>query len=252
MDEFFVQGVVGGVLNRHKGRTLDKDRIQTLMVEIASNIDRATQFTNVKEVNIDEQNRNYNFIMNEMSQAEREHLFHWQEDNKYIYESPDGKYVFRRLAGEEYTPEQKEEIDLKTGEPTGRTFADYPFSKGLAKDNPLSIEMWKGYAGKSEADDKDYVDYVSSVDGTKERLSKEYLEYWTCDYCNKNTHEIDYDYLSGTDHLECCLKAEELQEKSDKIMKTLDEKMKDFDLSKSESNENSKVDMSAKTKRGKK
>ena len=60
--------------------------------------------------------------------------------------------------------------------------------------------MWKGYIGKSEADDKDYVDY-GSVDGTKERLSKEYLEYWTCDYCNKNTHEIDYDYLSGTDHL---------------------------------------------------
>jgi hypothetical protein len=234
MDEFFVQGVVGGVLNRHKGRTLDKDRIQTLMVEIASNIDRATQFTNVKEVNIEDQNRNYNFIMNEMSQAEREHLFHWQEDNKYIYESPDGKYVFRRLAGEEYTPEQKEEIDLKTGEPTGRTFADYPFSKGLAKDNPLNIKMWKGWDGKEEP------------------LSKEYLDYWTCDYCNKNTHEIDYDYLSGTDHLECCLKAEQLQEKSDKIMKTLDEKMKDFDLSKSESNENSKVDMSVKTKRGKK
>jgi hypothetical protein len=159
MDEKFVQGVVGGVLSRHKGRTLDKERIQTLMVEIAANIDLVSSV------------------------------------------------------------------------------------KGLAKDNPLSIEMWKGYAGKSEADEKDYVDYVSSVDGTKERLSKEYLEYWTCDYCNKNTHEIDYDYLSGTDHLECCLKAEELQEKSDKIMKTLDEKMKDFDLSKSESNENSKVDM---------
>ena len=165
MDEFFVQGVVGGVLNRHKNRTLDKNRIATLSVEIASNLDKASQYTDVvKEAN-------------------------------------------------------------------------------LAKDNPLSIEMWKGYAGKSEADEKDYVDYVSSVDGTKERLSKEYLEYWTCDYCNKNTHEIDYDYLSGTDHLECCLKAEELQEKSDKIMKTLDEKMKDFDLSKSESNENSKVDM---------
>ena len=39
MDEQFVQGVVGGVLNRHKGRTLDKKRIQTLMVEIAANID---------------------------------------------------------------------------------------------------------------------------------------------------------------------------------------------------------------------
>ena len=222
MDEKFVQGLVGGVLNRHKNKNLDENRIQTLMVEIASNLE---SFGNVKKMNIDEQNRNYNFIMNEMSQGEREHLFNWQQDKKYIYESPDGKYVFRRLAGEEYTPEQKEEIDLRTGKPTGRTFADYPFSKGLAKDNPLNIKMWKGWDGKEEP------------------LSKEYLDYWTCDYCNKNTHEIDYDYLSGTDHLECCLKAEQLQEKSDKIMKTLDEKMKDFDLSKSKSNENSKVDM---------
>ena len=230
MDEFFVQGVVGGVLNRHKGRTLDKDRIQTLMVEIASNIDRATQFTNVKEVNIEDQNRNYNCIMNEMSQAEREHLFHWQEDNKYIYESPDGKYVFRRLAGEEYTPEQKEEIDLKTGEPTGRTFADYPFGK--AEDNPLSIEMWKGYVPPTGYGFK-----------TKKE-EEEYLKYWTCDICNRHTHEVDYDYLgNGTNHLSCELKQEELQKKSDKIMKKIDKEMKDFDLSKSESNENSKVDM---------
>ena len=48
MDEFFVQGVVGGVLNRHKNRTLDKNRIATLSVEIASNIERATEFTDVK------------------------------------------------------------------------------------------------------------------------------------------------------------------------------------------------------------
>ena len=204
MDEKFVQGLVGGVLNRHKNKNLDENRIQTLMVEIAANLE---SFSNVKKMNIDEQNRNYNFIMSEMSQGEREHLFNWQKDNKYIYESPDGKYIFRRLAGQEYTPEQKEEIDVQTGKPTGRTFAQYPFTD------------------------------------SKEKLSQEYLDYWTCDYCNKNTHEIDYDYLSGTDHLECCLKAEQLQEKSDKIMKTLDEKMKDFDLSKSESNENSKVDM---------
>ena len=49
-------------------------------------------------------------------------------------------------------------------------------------------------------------------------------------------------------HLGCELKQEELQEKSDKIMKTLEDNMKDFDLSKSESNENSKVDMSGKNK----
>jgi len=154
MDESFVQGLVGGVLNRHKDKVLDKDRIQTLMVEIAANIDVASQYTNVK---------------------------------------------------------------------------------GLAKDNPLSIEMWKGWDGKEEP------------------LSKEYLDYWTCDICNKNTHEVNYDYLgSGTNHLECELKEQELQEKSDKIMKKLDEDFKDYDLSKSESNENSKVDMTSKSKRGKK
>ena len=47
MDEFFVQGVVGGVLNRHKNRTLDKNRIATLSVEIASNLDKASQYTDV-------------------------------------------------------------------------------------------------------------------------------------------------------------------------------------------------------------
>ena len=105
MDEQFVQGVVGGVLNRHKDRKLDKERIQTLMVEIAAN------------------------------------------------------------------------INLVSG------------AKSLAKDNPLSIEMWKGY--------------------NAEELSKEYLDYWTCEICNENTHEVNYDYLgNGTNHLGCELKLE--------------------------------------------
>ena len=154
MDEHFVQGVVGGVLNRHKNRTLDKNRIATLSVEIAAVLDRATQYTNVKGM-------------------------------------------------------QK------------------------AVDNPLSIEMWKGYK--------------------PEKLSKEYLDYWTCDICDENTHEVDYDYLgNGTNHLGCELKLEELQKKSDKIMEKLDKDFENFDLSESESNENSKVDMSATTKRSKK
>ena len=136
MDEHFVQGVVGGVLKRHENRTLDKNRIQTLMVEIAANID-----------------------------------------------------------------------------------------------------------------------LVSSVKGKvyeTEKLSKEYLDYWTCNICDEHTHEVDYDYLgNGTNHLGCELKQEELQKKSDKIMKRVEEDMKDYDLSKSESNENSIVDMSATTRRGK-
>jgi len=158
MDEQFVQGVIGGVLNRHKNRTLDKNRIRTLMVEIAANIDIATQYTNVKEV-------------------------------------------------------QK------------------------AVDNPLNIEMWKGYKKTIK----------------EEELSKEYLDYWTCEICNDHTHEVDYDYLgNGTNHLGCELKEEELQKKSDKIMEQLEIDFEDYDLSKAESNENSKVDMSATTKRGKK
>ena len=156
MDEFFVQGVVGGVLNRHKNRTLDKNKIDVLSVEIAAVLDRATQYTNVKDV-------------------------------------------------------QK------------------------AVDNPLNIKMWKGWDGKEEP------------------LTKEYLDYWTCELCGKNTHEVDYDYLgNGTNHLSCELKQEELQEKSDKIMEQLEIDFKDYDLSNAESNENSKVDMSATTKRGKK
>ena len=152
MDEHFVQGIVGGVLNRHKNRTLDEKRIATLSVEIAANIDVAHHYTDVK---------------------------------------------------------------------------------GLAKDNPLSIEMWKGW------------------DGVERPYEKEYLDHWTCEICDEHTHEVDYDYLgSGTNHLSCELKQEDLQKKSDKIMEQLELDFKDYDLSKSESNENSKVDMSASTKRG--
>jgi len=160
MDEHFVQGIVGGVLNRHKNRTLDEKRIATLSVEIAANIDVAHHYTDVK---------------------------------------------------------------------------------GLAKDNPLSIEMWKGYNPNEN---------FNKV--KEEELSKEYLDYWTCDICNENTHEVDYDYLgNGTNHLGCELKEQELQEKSDKIMEQIELDFKDYDLSKSESNENSKVDMSATTRKGK-
>ena len=112
MDEHFVQGVVGGVLNRHKNSTLDKKKIAVLAVEIAAVLDRATQYTDVKQV-------------------------------------------------------QK------------------------AVDNPLNITMWKGWDGKEEP------------------LTKEYLDYWKCDLCGKNTHEVDYDYLgSGTNHLKCELEYE--------------------------------------------
>ena len=180
MDEKFVQGIVGGVLNRHKNHTLDRKRIDVLSVEITSNIELAMKVMREGNKQL-EQKRNYDFIMSEMSEGELEHLKNW--------------------------------------------------TRGKAKDNPLNITMWKGWDGKEEP------------------LSKEYLDYWKCDICDDHTHEVDYDYLgSGTNHLSCELKQEALQKKSDKIMKEVEEDMKDFDLSKSESNENSKVDMSKSTK----
>tara|TARA_R100001126_G_scaffold27799_1_gene14815 strand:- start:361 stop:900 length:540 start_codon:yes stop_codon:yes gene_type:complete len=175
-----VQGIVGGVLNRHKNHTLDRKRIDVLSVEITSNIELAMKVMREGNKQL-EQKRNYDFIMSEMSEGELEHLKNW--------------------------------------------------TRGKAKDNPLNITMWKGWDGKEEP------------------LSKEYLDYWKCDICDDHTHEVDYDYLgSGTNHLSCELKQEDLQKKSDKIMKEVEEDMKDFDLSKSESNENSKVDMSKSTK----
>ena len=29
---------------------------------------------------------------------------------------------------------------------------------------------------------------------------------WVCGYCGRDTSDIEYDYLQGTDHLECILK----------------------------------------------
>ena len=41
---------------------------------------------------------------------------------------------------------------------------------------------------------------------------KNYKEYWTCDVCKKPTHKIEYENLSGTDHLSCVLR-KEMEEK---------------------------------------
>ena len=77
MNENFVQGIVGGVLNRHKDKNLDENRIQTLMIEIAANIELVSKVKQ-KCAEEKEQKRNYDFIMNEMSEGEKEHLVAWR------------------------------------------------------------------------------------------------------------------------------------------------------------------------------
>ena len=66
--------------------------------------------------------------------------------------------------------------------------------------NILTDETSKKYV-------QELIDNVSKKD--EEMLSKEYLEYWTCEHCGEHTHEVDYDYLgNGTNHLGCELKQE--------------------------------------------
>ena len=55
----------------------------------------------------------------------------------------------------------------------------------------------------------DNVSAGSNMSNTNEVLSKEYLEYWTCDLCGDHTHEVDYDYLGNNrNHLKCELEYE--------------------------------------------
>ena len=44
---------------------------------------------------------------------------------------------------------------------------------------------------------------------------KNYKEFWTCKMCNEDTSKVEYDYLSGTDHLSCILKTEQNTESKD-------------------------------------
>jgi len=58
-----------------------------------------------------------------------------------------------------------------------------------------------------------YIDEIEELpqfeDDVDNRAKRLYMEHWTCNVCGKHTHEVNYDYLSGTDHLECVLKTEQ-------------------------------------------
>ena len=77
--------------------------------------------------------------------------------------------------------------------------------KTYINQNKLTDETSKKYVQELI----DNVSAGSNMSNTNEVLSKEYLEYWTCEHCGEHTHEVDYDYLgNGTNHLGCELKLE--------------------------------------------
>ncbi len=58
----------------------------------------------------------------------------------------------------------------------------------------------KGYYNKEERD---------ILNGVRNFwFESKYKGKWVCRYCLQSTKDVEYDYLSGTDHLECELKEE--------------------------------------------
>ena len=66
-----------------------------------------------------------------------------------------------------------------------------------------------------------YIDEIEELPefekGTSNKAKKLYMGHWTCGICGKHTHEVDYDYLSGTDHLGCVLEKENNEENQMKL-----------------------------------
>lgn len=63
--------------------------------------------------------------------------------------------------------------------------------KSLIKDTPNDIELG------TKVREYYYANYEDQS-GTPNQ--------WVCSYCGRDTSDIEYDYLQGTDHLECIMK----------------------------------------------
>jgi len=63
--------------------------------------------------------------------------------------------------------------------------------KSLIKDNPNDFTLGS----------KVREHYYNNYEDKNETSNQ-----WVCRYCGRDTSEIEYDYLQGTDHLECILK----------------------------------------------
>ena len=127
MDEQFVQGVIGGVLSRHKDQTLDEKRIQTLMVEIAANINLFSSAKGLakdnplsiemwkgwkeeKEYEVELQKKSDKIIkrlesepidIGKSNESSGPRWDYWGKPGRgWIYESPDkGETIYRRKVG---------------------------------------------------------------------------------------------------------------------------------------------------------
>lgn len=83
-----------------------------------------------------------------------------------------------------------------------------PFVRELALDDLKEVSQSISSFIFEHIDDIEELSFQSTSKEQKKKAEKLYEEYWTCAYCDEQTNEVEYDYLSGTDHLECALRYE--------------------------------------------
>ena len=61
----------------------------------------------------------------------------------------------------------------------------------------------------SNKPDPDFMyNWIREKSGKTTKMENKQMTMWTCQYCGKDTSNVDYDYLNGYDHLSCALEAE--------------------------------------------
>ena len=50
--------------------------------------------------------------------------------------------------------------------------------------------------------------WIREKSGKKTNMENKQITMWTCQFCGKDTSNVEYDYLNGHDHLSCALEAE--------------------------------------------
>ena len=61
----------------------------------------------------------------------------------------------------------------------------------------------------SNKPDPDFMyNWIKEKSGKTTKMENKQITMWTCQFCGKDTSNVDYDYLNGYDHLTCALEAE--------------------------------------------
>jgi hypothetical protein len=63
-------------------------------------------------------------------------------------------------------------------------------------------------ADESNFDPNYMYNWIREKSGKKSNMEAKQITMWTCQYCGNDTSNVEYDYLSGYDHLSCALNAE--------------------------------------------